>query len=893
MKRNLVTRPWEGWQLQMQDSKIKGVRSIGIISTPIVWPVKQRPTSSEKSTTSKFPINFWLMTTPSIWTPSTNHRITTMVTTGDEVTTEDKSTNKAFSSNVSAKLLNVSSKWSSLLFGEDEVSKMETGGSGSEDERYNVSVKEPDNISFSRTQLSNTNNHKLNQTWWPQWILHNFENFTPPLNGKSIVKHSNEDSKMTSEIFFSDHASGNHNPKAENTSLPHVSSDKSKNITGKLSFLINNSYTLTSVVTPTEDYFKSGRANKGLERLLGLPTPTIYGANPLKNTEEAKNLLETNVSVATESPADRQSTQPNYLTPPILRNQVMHSVDTQNILFTESVLCDIVSSCTTIYNILPTQSKLLLGSLLAQRANIHHVSINNMQAPLYPTQSMAEQISPTRTLGHEELFSTVLHLDGLPSNRQTINFPETENIDILNSRREEDYNLMTSSYDVSDHQWKYFILNYETSNDNLELYMGGPTTELPFKTSSSEIVSPCPTTEINEFQKNVDTVEFSGEEDFLEAEKLYLVSRSRIVESNAAREGISFMNTNFNLAPTKTLLNYLPSEFVVQSLDNDSFISNTTSNYLGMGSLENMTQLKLSNLLSISDGRPVGESDISSSMKGHFFQHSIASQKSSAESSKIKLVPCTIQDLINPNQQQQQENVHPEFTKLQGILHTKDIEYQASEISILTANSGFNDDSLKLTKTESLEEGYSSHTATPPLAYDYLSLTSQTHLMHNGHQLSTTTMLPSSNTKTQINADAAQISLLTTSSIINTVWNYGKITSVSEVPGRSFSIFGYSEQTEVLTNMEIKPVSTSFGSVTLEFSDSELKELMKENYFAPGTGVSHQSTLQEDYFNNTTQKLVSKGSSDASTLAPPILLCSCSHLSDVTCFCGQEVNSSM
>lgn len=72
MKRNAAdsSRPLLHGQ---EDSKIRGVKNIGIISTPIVWPVKQRPlhTSKPVSTDDQSPDrknapNYFLLTTPEI-----------------------------------------------------------------------------------------------------------------------------------------------------------------------------------------------------------------------------------------------------------------------------------------------------------------------------------------------------------------------------------------------------------------------------------------------------------------------------------------------------------------------------------------------------------------------------------------------------------------------------------------------------------------------------------------------------------------------------------------------------------------------------------------------------------------------------------------------------------
>ncbi|XP_077207275.1 adhesion G-protein coupled receptor G6 isoform X2 [Paroedura picta] len=56
-----------------EDSKIRGVKNIGIISTPIVWPVKQRPLHTSKSISTedqrpdqKNAPNYFLLTTPEI-----------------------------------------------------------------------------------------------------------------------------------------------------------------------------------------------------------------------------------------------------------------------------------------------------------------------------------------------------------------------------------------------------------------------------------------------------------------------------------------------------------------------------------------------------------------------------------------------------------------------------------------------------------------------------------------------------------------------------------------------------------------------------------------------------------------------------------------------------------
>lgn len=67
VKRNSAdsSQPIQHWQ---EDSKIRGIKNIGIISTPIVWPVKQRPLHTSKFTTTerKSAPSYFITITPEV-----------------------------------------------------------------------------------------------------------------------------------------------------------------------------------------------------------------------------------------------------------------------------------------------------------------------------------------------------------------------------------------------------------------------------------------------------------------------------------------------------------------------------------------------------------------------------------------------------------------------------------------------------------------------------------------------------------------------------------------------------------------------------------------------------------------------------------------------------------
>lgn len=862
MKRNPVTRSFASWQLQMQDSRIKGVRNIGIISTPIVWPIKQRPTSYEKSSTSKTAVNFWFltMTTQSSWSVPTNQRVTTE-NRFLEAIREEISTNEALSNSISAIFINTSSNETSNSAREDEFSEVESNGSGSQDEWYLAPFMKFNSTSFNSTQQSYS---FTNQTWWLKWLSHINDRNTPTSNEKKIVKSGSEHSKI-STYLLSD--SKNRNL----SSGVHILTDKK---TENASFLLHeNSANTLDVLNSTIE-----STDKKDGEVTDLLIPSMNGMHSYETSVKAKYGLEV-IKPSQEFDSKEQNTwiaQPGSVLP---RNKYAQYV--QSKLSTDIVSCNIFSSCTTVYTELdavtrlsPTHSKHLLGSLLVHRANIQHMSGNNMQTLLYLQPSMTQKIVSTKTLGdmdQEELFNEVL----MPLQKQSVTMSDlfTENFDKLHSESKGHYDLLTSSYDVQDDQWKGITLKYNTPSETLKLLMEGPdfrpTVELPFDSSSVEVsVSPLTISKINEEEQD----EASGDDNFLEVDKLYLVSGMSLVETTDTNEEHSYLSLDLGITPTKTFYFNITLNSSLQPIGSHSlntFLNTSVSS--DSGSFQNTTGSEVSMLWTVSKIQPMETSNTLGDFKQMSSSQAIIASHTS--SVKYKLLPCTVQVLVDPEQQFQQVDANPGFTVHQSNLANTEASFLGKEINIVTVSGTINDGTVKQThdlkKTKLLETGHSINAATPPLMDDHSLLTLQSDSTYAGHDPSIRNSLLSADLNTQREATTANM------------WHYWIQTTFVDIQIVSRSTDpNIAEMPSGNTALELLPSDFGISIRTLETITTQISK--DASLGQEGQGV----------FYNTAQKYISNGEFDAATLSPTAQHSDCTSMTHVACLCAQDVKKS-
>ncbi|XP_077342418.1 adhesion G-protein coupled receptor G6 isoform X2 [Lithobates pipiens] len=859
MKRNPVTRSFASWQLQMQDSRIKGVRSIGIISTPIVWPIKQRPTSYEKSSTSKTAVNFWFltMTTQSSWSAPTNQRVTTE-NRFLEAIREEMSTHEALSNNISAIFSNASSNESSNSAREDEFSEVESNGSGSQDEWYLAPFMKFNSTSFNSTQHSYS---YTNQTWWLKWLSHINDRNTPTSNEKKIVKSGSEHSKISTYLLYD---SKNRNL----SSGVYILTDKK---TENASFLLheNSANTLDLLNTTIEITDK--------KEVTDILSPSMNGMHSYETSVKAKYGLEV-IKPSQDFESKEQNTWIAQHGSVLPRNKYAQYV--QSKFSTDIVSCNVFSSCTTVYTELDaatrlsaTHSKHLLGSLLLHRANIQHISGNNMQTLLYLQPSVTQEILSTKTLGdkdQEEFYNEVL----IPLQKQSVTMSHlfTANFDKLHTQSKGHYDLLTSSYDVQDDQWKTITLKYNTPSETLNLLMEGPdfrpTVELPFDSSSVEVVvSPLTISKLNEEQD-----EASGDDNFLEVDKLYLVSGMSLVETTDKNEEHSYFNLDLGITPTKTFYLNITFNSSLQPIGSHSLntIINTSVS-LDSGSFQNTAGSEVSMLWTVSKIKPMETSNTLGDFKQiSSSQPIVASHTSSV---KYKLLPCTVHTLVDPEQQFQQVDANPGFTVHQSNIANTEASFLGKEINIVTVSGTVIDGTVKQThdlmKTKLLETGHSINAATPPLMDDHSLLTLQSDSAYAGHNPSIRNTLLSADLNTQREATTANLGhyWIQTTFVDIQIGSRSTETNIAEMPSRN-------------TDLELLPSDFGTSIRTLETITTQ---------------ISKDASLGQEgqgFFSDTAQKYISNGEFEATTLSPTAQHCDCTSLTHVACLCGQDVKKS-
>lgn len=873
MKRNPIIRSSGSWQLQIEDSKIKGVRSIGIISTPIVWPIKQRPTSSEKISTTKMPVNFWFLTitTHPSWSVPTNQRVTTESRL-IESTQEEMSTYKALSKSMSEVFRNSTSNESLVSTRGDEFSEDEAKGSGSQNEWYLVPFMKLNNTS------SNSSHHSysdINQTWWLKWLSYLNDKDSPSSNDKKIVKSGSEYSKI-STYLLADLKSKNMTS-GVNESLHH---DRHR-----VSYLLheNNASSLENLILTMEITVKE---NGDFTDFL---STSMKGIHSYEASMEAKYSSEF-LSPSLEFEGIEESIQIAQPASAIPRNKY-----TQSIFSTEIVSCNVFSSCMTVYTELDavtklslTHSKHLLGSLMVHKANIQHISVNNMQTFLYIQPSMTQEaLSIPGDMAQEEFYKEEL----MPLQKSSVIPSDLVTTSYDNQHLQwKSHDLLSSSYDVRDEQWRGITLKYNSPSETLKVLMKGsdftPTAELPFDSSFvEEVVSPPPSSKINEEEDEV-----SGDENFLEVEKLYLVSGMSMVETTNGNENYSQINFELDITPTKTVALNTTFNASFQPMGYYNSLSTVVNSSVSMGteSFQNITGSEVSMLWALTNVKPLKTSNtLEDTIQISSPLPIIASYTSTV---KDKLLPCTVQALVNLEQQFQEANANPEFIEGQSSLAFMEISLLAKEMNILTASSTFNDGFVQQTnildETKLLGTGHSIYSATPPLMNGYSILTLHTHSVYTGHDLSITNTLSPEDINTQSEAARADMPILSRSSMTGVLSYYGIQTTVSDIQiGSTNTEANISDMPSGNTALELLPLDfiISIRTDDTVTPNSELTQISKDASLA----LEAQS-----FINNTPQKYISNETFEEPAWSPPVLHCDCTFTADVACLCEQEFEKS-
>ncbi|XP_034964748.1 uncharacterized protein LOC118082049 [Zootoca vivipara] len=170
-----------------EDSKIRGVKNIGIISTPIVWPVKQRPLHASKSASieqnpeRKNAPNYFIPTTPEVTSSAPEEQLISQMNIlspfTEQVNIDDNSSMKYSIFN------NVSGHSESLLIESSNQREIPT-----------IPLDHIRNMVLPLQQSESVNREPLS-TWAPQLEDPKSDSLFPSLMSKSIFHQSTEDTQ--------------------------------------------------------------------------------------------------------------------------------------------------------------------------------------------------------------------------------------------------------------------------------------------------------------------------------------------------------------------------------------------------------------------------------------------------------------------------------------------------------------------------------------------------------------------------------------------------------------------------------------------------------------------------------------------------------------------------
>ncbi|OCT77846.1 hypothetical protein XELAEV_18028943mg [Xenopus laevis] len=358
MKRNPVTSSWTHLQLQLQDSKIKGVRGMGILSTL----EKQRPAPTEKDsalkeTPHKNAAAFFFIPTQSTVSLSstfTTNDISKNITVGDQLT-ENISSHRN-----STSLRNMSRLFYQESIKEDGSVQQDTEGSG----MVNVFPSHKmSQISLDHVHISNASRtcHLYLKSIW-----HNNENIIVGLDNKEMAGISDFISDLT---------------KYNSLYLDEISESRVSNSKH------NSNIMPTTVVSglPSLENADKAFAVESADSVAKFLTIPLHRPYVSLNIKETKHPFVANANLPVELNPSEYSILSYNLASLMLRNKYIHSATTHN---KDSISSNApssydLSSCNTVKtefvsdNLEPAIPISVPGSLPAQRLNMQLPSINH------------------------------------------------------------------------------------------------------------------------------------------------------------------------------------------------------------------------------------------------------------------------------------------------------------------------------------------------------------------------------------------------------------------------------------------------------------------------------------------------------------------------------------
>ncbi|XP_041418644.1 adhesion G-protein coupled receptor G4 isoform X15 [Xenopus laevis] len=900
MKRTPVTSSWT--YLQLQDSKIKGVRGIGIISTPIVWPVKQRPVPTEKGSALKEePDNnnaadFFFTPTQSTLSLSTTFRTTEIsknITVGDQLTQ-----NISSHSNISS-LRNMSQLFDQESSKEDISVHQDTEGSGMETV---VPSRKMSNISLENVHISNAS-----RTW------HNNENTIVGLDKKHAAGISDGLYQTFPNVI-------SHPPHiTAHVSHYHLSSDNGLYLDEISDSSVSNSKHTTNSMPRTKvpglielENADKASAAESVGLLAKFLTIPVHGTYVLQNIKETKTPFESNVNLLVEQNPSEYSILSSNFASLMLRNKYIHSATTHN---KDSISCNSPSSydlssyntVKTEYvsdNLEPAIPVPLPGSLPAQRANMQPLSINYyMGKSLSPSHTIIGQTQGRLRTNYvaesqEGISQEVLKPHDAFLNQQVTDISDslTPSYDLLHSQwndnRDALYNSFSSSYDVQFDQWTYTTLPYEEVTSNRKASTKDSyhqqTAQLPFMTKNEEY--------LEEFDYGV--TQFSGDNDFLEEEKLYLVSRNPIIRNSKSKDDV-FLNS---LVTSSNQIEFLGNEFLAE---HSSLYGHQNSNYTP---LERESIQDLSPLLNLdSKGKTVYASQTSLS-----HEERLQMPIYPVYITKTLYLPCTLEKIIisgtnNAAKQNMITNtkfLHPQskatYLDMNGLKNNKGMFAENLMSNYALENNIFSGNS------EDIDIGLSGLSETPPLEHtfnDPLSFITQTAELFpsKGDTLS----YPDIKLQTSVSIGRTAVAERQTesiegsyshffedpfksaSSLVATEWSYWSVEESLKLPtGRVKNTAGVSQMEISVFYKASQPLSSALETVGIASTEiTATKGIIDEQ----STAQLYASTEEGNYFSGTGPQFSSYASYNQ--ISTEGLHCPCNIFTDLHCLCGQDVTS--
>ncbi|XP_075453225.1 adhesion G-protein coupled receptor G6 isoform X3 [Ascaphus truei] len=979
-KRKAVTAYWTHLQIQLQDSKIKGVRSIGIISTPIVWPVKQRPQSPERSSPMKdqepemkytYTDNLFFMPTQSSPTLSASLKTTTESEKNATAATQfthkvvpGHYNNSAAGNNGSDQLYPVSSK-------EDVFFQLETEGSGTERGWNFVSgLKMSNTYSKSTTQRT-----YLRQTWESPWNSYIHHSTTSPRNNEKVtVGLGKEQSKTASDYLF-------HDLSNENTYLPQSStvrflqgffvSYKSIQLD---EFSAGNRIQLSSLLATTmEDGLESIKAttikgNNGVvaDRHATLLTPSTHAAHVMENTKETKTFFEPDASPSQTCMPFQHSTLSTNFASVMLRNKHIHSVNPQDkyITLANSPVCNELSDCTYLQSefddrrhisTLPKQEP---GSIPALTENMHV-----FLKPSLSTNWQTQEVLPTKQLGEAEQKvldnEMLIPLDysikpqklDVEERNVDISASFTAGYDLLHPQwsahsSHADFSAtLTSSYGALHHQWKgYTSLSYEESIGNLKSSFKGPnftpTERLPFDSSPIEpVVNPMKTAGPNIEEYDAEVMYFSGDKDFLEAEKFFLISNIPIIGSLGGNKGFSRgLKSELTILPTKSVhlnsasfLSFsVPPETMhidFPSWHTDSILHTNVYSSIEPESLANLANLVLPNVQNRSEVFSINETSIMYHTMKISIQGSTAYPVYSSNIASEHM-PRAIEKLFNTgsiHSSKEQAISNTDFLQPLSSFENTERSYLEKHIGVPTVGT-YNDTAIEPTHISFRTSDYSEIMLSRYVATPLLTQTSAIHLIVAGPTMEDSLTHAEGKTQTrkvsdyigtertimlqgrpgweggtysaynEEDANVIRMSVKSTSSLLGTQWYHWVGSAYFELPFRYEKTDDKMSQMETLTaNTADQLIASSFGFTDYLETNTPTSTISATKTTKDGqsTDQPYPSTVQGNSFNRTDPPYISYAAQNPSVWPTTVLRpCGCDSIREVACLCGQEVNSS-